>query len=264
MKEAEKMEQTTTQEEIKQKIQITVSKPKHLKDVLGIMARLGQETELSINKECLNIRFMDLANVSLTEYKLNSAACETWNINENVMVWVNIRSFQDVLKNLNKNDKLNIAIDDKSLILSIEGDFVSNYKIPLLEESKSQKVPELKYPDNRIEIESKPFFNAIKGLKKISESAVFKLIYGNFFISGDADINNIDTEISFNSEKIYIHQTGLKSKYSIDYLLRMATAYKISENMNIYFNTEYPLTIEYKKQDLYKLKFILAPKVSDY
>ena len=55
----------------------------------------------------------------------------------------------------------------------------------------------------------------------------------------------------------------VKSKYSIEYLKKMVAGSKLSEKVEIHFNKDYPLRLDYKEVDKVQLSFILAPRVEN-
>ena len=55
----------------------------------------------------------------------------------------------------------------------------------------------------------------------------------------------------------------VKAKYSIEYLKKMINGSKLSEEVLVQFNTDYPLKLEYKSVDKVMLSFILAPRVEN-
>ena len=54
-----------------------------------------------------------------------------------------------------------------------------------------------------------------------------------------------------------------KAKYSLEYLKKMIAGGKLSENVSLHFNNDYPMKLEYKVKDRLSLSFILAPRVDN-
>jgi DNA polymerase III sliding clamp (beta) subunit (PCNA family) len=65
------------------------------------------------------------------------------------------------------------------------------------------------------------------------------------------------TRISMNGDE------RVKAKYSIEYLKKMINGSKLSDEVIIQFNKDYPLKLEYKTVDKVMLSFILAPRVEN-
>ena len=56
---------------------------------------------------------------------------------------------------------------------------------------------------------------------------------------------------------------NVKARYSIEYLKKMIGGSKLADNVEIYFNKDYPLRLDYKTLDKIQLSFILAPRVEN-
>ncbi len=56
-------------------------------------------------------------------------------------------------------------------------------------------------------------------------------------------------------------QDKVKAKYSIEYLKKMVSGSKIADTVQIQFNKDYPLKVDFKEVDRVMLSFILAPRV---
>jgi DNA polymerase III sliding clamp (beta) subunit (PCNA family) len=55
----------------------------------------------------------------------------------------------------------------------------------------------------------------------------------------------------------------VQSKYSIEYLKKMIGGSKLSEQVTLEFNKDYPLKLTFKEVDKFLLSFILAPRVEN-
>ena len=84
-------------------------------------------------------------------------------------------------------------------------------------------------------------------------------------IQAEGDLSKAHIEINEN-ENTKITTDGsdkIKSKYSIEYLKKMIAGSKITDNVTIQFNKDYPLKLEFKEVDRILLSFILAPRVEN-
>ena len=91
----------------------------------------------------------------------------------------------------------------------------------------------------------------------------FEVEKGEFTIHAAGDLSQAKIEIK-EGENIKIEASGkVKSKYSIEYLKKMITASKLSGEVSLQFNKDYPLKLEYKSVDKIFLSFILAPRVEN-
>ena len=56
---------------------------------------------------------------------------------------------------------------------------------------------------------------------------------------------------------------AITAKYSLEYLKKMIKASKLTNKIQIQFDKDYPLRLDYLVKDKVSLSFILAPRVSD-
>ena len=77
-------------------------------------------------------------------------------------------------------------------------------------------------------------------------------------------MSKADVHIGPDEAKI-ISETKAKvrAKYSVEYLKKMIAGSKVSDNVDVRFNQDYPLRLDYKVIDRVSLSFILAPRVEN-
>ena len=88
---------------------------------------------------------------------------------------------------------------------------------------------------------------------------------GQLLVKAEGDLSKALIEIKSGEETVIKTESAnkFKAKYSIEYLKKMIAGGKLSDNVSIYFNTDYPLKVEYKVTDVLLLSFILAPRVDN-
>ncbi|PIN70876.1 hypothetical protein COV94_00840, partial [Candidatus Woesearchaeota archaeon CG11_big_fil_rev_8_21_14_0_20_57_5] len=84
-----------------------------------------------------------------------------------------------------------------------------------------------------------------------------------FTISAEGDLSDATVEIPASEQtKITMESDKpLKSKYSLEYLKKMAGGSKLADEVTISFNKDYPLRLDYLSLNKLQLSFILAPRV---
>jgi DNA polymerase III sliding clamp (beta) subunit (PCNA family) len=107
--------------------------------------------------------------------------------------------------------------------------------------------------------------DAIADVDVVAESVTFTADKNLFVLSAEGDLSQVNIEIKA-SENTKIEISGeekIKAKYSIEYLKKMINGSKLSDEVTIQFNKDYPLKLEYKSVDKLMLSFILAPRVEN-
>ena len=131
-------------------------------------------------------------------------------------------------------------------------------------EEKEQKVPDLKFPVS-IKTSSSILNEAIADVDVVGESVSFIAEPKKFTLQAEGDLNQVKIEIN-EDDATKVSTTNdekVKAKYSIEYLKKMINGSKLSDEVTIQFNKDYPLKLEYKDVDRVMLSFILAPRVEN-
>ncbi|MEK6916979.1 MAG: hypothetical protein AABW92_04490, partial [Nanoarchaeota archaeon] len=139
------------------------------------------------------------------------------------------------------------------------------FYLPIIElDEKEQKIPSLNFPLS-IKTNTTILSEAIEDVSIVAESVKFIADTNKFTISAEGDLSKAKIEIPADSNTTITKEGEevLKAKYSIEYLKKMMQGSKLSSEVYIRFNSDYPLRLEYKATDKLSLSFILAPRVDN-
>ncbi|MBU1974489.1 MAG: hypothetical protein KKH52_03785, partial [Nanoarchaeota archaeon] len=151
------------------------------------------------------------------------------------------------------------------LKIQLKSNTTRSFSIPTLElDDKEQRVPELTFP-LAIHTKSSILAEAIEDVSVVAESVTFLGEKEQLSVKAEGDLSKAfieikpDDQTAINTESTDKH----KAKYSLEYLKKMIAGGKLSDQVSLYFNTDYPLKLEYKVTDRLLLSFILAPRVDN-
>lgn len=247
-------------------MRLTLAEPKYLKESLSIVADLVTEARIKLTKDSLEIIAMDPANVAMVIFKLLSSAFTEYSVEEDKEIGLNLANLKQMLRRVNPTDALTLEVEENKLNIQIQGKNARRqFSLPILDiEDKSQKVPELSFPAD-IKTRSAILSEAIEDADIVAESVGFGLEEQKFMISAEGDLSKADIEIKADDETNINNDNSMviKAKYSVEYLKKMMAGSKLSDDVEIRFNTDYPLKLEYKVVDKMLLAFILAPRVEN-
>jgi DNA polymerase III sliding clamp (beta) subunit (PCNA family) len=106
--------------------------------------------------------------------------------------------------------------------------------------------------------------DAIQDADIVAESVSFIATPQAFILQAEEDLNRADVEIPADDQtKITTDSEEVRAKYSIEYLKKMITASKLTDKVQIQFNKDYPLRLDYSSLDKLSMSFILAPRVEN-
>jgi len=206
-------------------------------------------------------------NVVMVIYRLLSTNFEEYDIKEDIQVSLSLEHLSNVLKSCEDKAKLKIEITDENNKMKIvsEGKNKKEFELSLIDftDDNLQKVPSLNFPV-KIVASSASFTTAISDLGFLEEGVSLKVEEGKFSMEGKT--NTMAGKIDFETDiDVQVENTSNKyfSRYSMDYLKKFIKAEKIVNTVELSFNNDYPLKIEYKIVDKLLLGFILAPRGED-
>jgi|TARA_B100001971_G_C18207218_1_gene548394 proliferating cell nuclear antigen len=245
-------------------MRLTLAEPSYLKESISIISELVSEAKFTITKDAVELIAMDPANVAMVVFKLFSSCFTEYDIKEDTQIAINLGNLKQVLRRVNANDMLTLELAENKLKLEFTGSTKRTFHLPILEiEEKEQKVPDLSFP---VTITCAPavFTGAIEDADIVAESVSFEAEKGKFLINASGDLSDAAIEIpASDNVKIETGDETVKSKYSIEYLKKMVAGSKISNEVSIQFNKDYPLKLSFKEVDKVLLSFILAPRVEN-
>jgi len=246
-------------------MRLALAETKYFKDSISIISDLVTEARFKVTKSSLELVAMDPANVAMVIFKLLSSSFTEYKLDKDIDIAINLNNFKQILRRAGPNDMLSIELEDNKLKIQLKGSNTRTFSLPLIDiEDKEQKIPDLNFPVS-IVIPSSMLNDAIDDADIVSESVSFMAEANKMVIEAKGDLSHAKTEIiSGEDAKINIEGSGkIKSKYSVEYLKKMITASKLSDNVSIYFNKDYPLKLDYRVMDKLQMAFILAPRVEN-
>ncbi len=245
-------------------MKLTLAEPSYLKESINIISDLVNEARFKINKEAMELVAMDPANVAMVIFKLLSSCFTEYDVKEETQIAINLGSLKQILRRVSPNDMLSLELtEDNKLSIKLRGDTTRTFNLPIIElEEKEQKIPDLKFPIS-IVMPSSTLTSTVEDADIVAESVTFDVEKGKFTINAVGDLSQAKIEIK-EGDNIKIEASDkVKAKYSIEYLKKMIGASKLSENVEIKFNKDYPLKLDFKAVDKLLLSFILAPRVEN-
>ncbi|HLC52064.1 MAG TPA: proliferating cell nuclear antigen (pcna) [Candidatus Nanoarchaeia archaeon] len=247
-------------------MKIVLAEPKYFKESVSIISELVSEAKFKAGPDGLELVAMDPANVAMVAFKLLSSSFTKYEVKEPEEIAINLNSLKQILRRAKADDILTLeTTEDSKLKVEMKSSTTRSFSLPTLDlDDKEQKVPDLNFPIV-IETSSSLLSESVEDVSVVAESVTFLGEKGKLFVKAEGDLSKAFIEIK-NDETTVIKVKSddkFKGKYSLEYLKKMIAGSKISDKVNLYFNTDYPLKLEYKVTDKVLLSFILAPRVDN-
>ncbi len=237
-----------------------------LKDSISVISDLVNEARFKITRDGLELVAMDPANVAMVVFKLLSSCFVEYELDKSMEIALNLTSLKQILRRSSPNDIVSLELtEDNKLKVQFKGTTTRTFSLPLIEiDEKEQRVPNLEFPVS-INTSSSILNDAISDADVVAESVTFAAEAEKFTIEAEGDVSKALIEIKHGDKTSIKSDTSanVRSKYSLEYLKKMMAGSKLASDVNIYFNQNYPLKLEYKVVDKLLLSFILAPRVEN-
>ncbi len=246
-------------------MKLTLADSKLLKDSVSVISDLVTEARFTISKDSIDLVAMDPANVAMVIFKLLSSSFTEYKVDKEVKVALNLNNLKQVLKRAGPSDILTLELEENKFKVTIRSNTKRTFFLPIIElEDREQKIPSLNFPIS-IKTDTQILNDAIEDVSIVAESVKFSADSKKFTVSAEGDLSKAKIEIP-GDDSTTITKEGeevLKAKYSIEYLKKMIQGSKLSPDVYVRFNSDYPLKLEYKVTDKLQLSFILAPRVDN-
>ncbi|MBI2658084.1 proliferating cell nuclear antigen (pcna) [Candidatus Woesearchaeota archaeon] len=247
-------------------MRLTLAEPGYLKESISIISDLVNEARFKITPNAIELVAMDPANVAMVVFKLLSSCFTEYDVAKDVEIAINLNNLKQVLRRASPRDMLTIDLDEENrLKIQLKSSTTRTFNLPIIDlEEKEQKVPDLKFPVT-VKTSSSILNEAIADVDVVGESVAFIAEPKKFTLQAEGDLNQAKIEIK-EDDSTKITMSGderVKAKYSIEYLKKMISGSKLSDEVVIQFSKDYPLKLEYKTVDKVMLSFILAPRVEN-
>jgi proliferating cell nuclear antigen len=247
-------------------MKLTLAEPKYFKDSITIISDLVNEARFKITKNAIELVAMDPANVAMVDFKLLSSTFVEYDVEKEQEIGINLVDMKQVLRRAKPNDTVSFEVtSDNRIQLTFKGVNTRTFSLPIIElEEREQRVPDLHFPVT-ITTTSANLSDAVEDVDIVAESVTLLAEPQKFTIQAEGDMSRAKIEIKKDDEtdiKTDTHDK-VKAKYSIEYLKKMISGSKIADTVQIQFNKDYPLKLEFKEVDKVMLCFILAPRVDN-
>lgn len=245
-------------------MELILENPTLFKKSMEIISDIVLEGTIVFKPDYLELVALNSNNVVMVIFRLLQTNFEKYDVKEDVQISLSLDHLSSVLKSCDDKAKLILEVDDGSNKLKIisEGKNKKEFELSLIDfrDENLQKVPNLSFPI-KIVSASTAFNSAISDLGFLEEGVGLKVEKGKFSMEGKT--NSMSGKVDFTTDvdvSVEDSNANYHSRYSMDYLKKFIKAEKIVNNVELSFNNDYPLKIEYKILDKLLLGFILAPR----
>src|SRR3989338_1392435 len=242
----------------------TASDVKLLRDSIDTAAQIIDEANFKFKPEGLELTASDRAMVVVVDLKISAKAFSDYNCDKEETAGLNLLNFLTILRRAGPSDKISLKLDGSRLHVTLTGDSVRNFAVPILELSTGEvpNIGQFNCPATA-EVRADVISDGISDADVIADSAIFEL-GENFRMSAESDSSKTELILEKGSVALPVltAEAKVKSRYPLEYLKKMIKAGKICDRAKISLGNDYPLRMDFVSE-LCKISFVLAPRVSE-
>jgi len=241
--------------------------------ILQNIRAYSEHVVMNISKDGLFMQGMDSSHCSFFEIKLNPSWFDvfyydedndisTLGINTNILhkIITIFKDGQTIVLEVQDDDRLNI-----SFIGGNDKIFNKYFEIPLMD--IQQETVKITIDDTDVELimTSKSFHELINQFQNFDEnlSLHFTEEEVSMFSDGIYGLMKVNINLDDVTEYSVVEELDIKQSYSLKYIAMMCLFNKLSDEFNMTFSEDKPMTGRYDLDDESFVKFYLATKVID-
>lgn len=241
---------------------LVLENPSLLKKSIDIISDIVLEGTFVFKPDYMELVALNSNNVVMVIFRLLATNFTKYDVEEDKQISLSLEHLSQVLKTCDDNSELQLLIkEDGKLQIISNSKSKKEFALALIDfaDDNLQKVPNLEFPV-KIVTSSANLSNAINDLGFIEEGLALSVKNDVFIMEGKT--NSMAGKVEFLENVDVKNNSGsdILCRYSMEYLKKFSKADKLVKTVEMSFNSDYPLKIEYKILDKLLLGFILAPR----
>lgn len=243
--------------------------PATLMDALDAAVTLVDECKIHLNKDGIEIRAVDPANVGMVDLSLEKEAFEQYRAHGDI-IGVNLERLMNVLGMLDKNEPATLEIQDNKLHVANNG---LEFNISLIDPNSIRAEPDI--PDinlpAEVTLEGNQITRGIRAADMVSDHIILGVDEQEKIFTVDAEGDTDDVHLELDEATLLSLTPGdANSIYSLDYLKDMDKAIPADAELTIELGEEFPAMMSYEKvytdtdadiDATLSVVFMLAPRI---
>lgn len=247
------------------KFNIKTNNVNEIKALFGTVSSLNEEPSLSIDNEGIYFRTMDPLHVALIDIRISANNFEKYQVDHDGYFSLNSDEIVKYLRTLDKNDSLEISLNDNEMIEFKTRSSMTKFKINEASDPFLTPLPKLAF-DTRLVIDLKTFKKMVKKCMLIDDYLIFKTNDQRFEMSA---INPDRRETKEVLEKGMMSLKDLDVKYdteamySSEYISTLIKPISSDIPIQLEFSSRRPLKMTITINPNFIISYYLAPRVEN-
>jgi len=239
-----------------------------IKDSMKTISDLISEGLFQLTDEGVRLVAADPAMVALVDFNIEKDIFETFELDEEDKVGLNLENLYSILRRANSSDTITFEVneDESKFYIKMENSSTRNFSLPILNLSEDD-IPDtesLNQFEVDADLETTVLESAIKDAMVVGDSVTVSADDDSIKIVAEGDQSNVDFTITEGSEGVMSIDGGeAKSMFSLDYLSSMVKAKKLSDTVELRLGNDFPMRLNFDVPEKARLSFVLAPRIEE-
>jgi proliferating cell nuclear antigen len=237
-----------------------------IQDSMKTISDLISEGLFQLEEDGIKLVAADPAMVALVDFQIEEDVFETFELDEETKVGLNLENFYSILKRANSGDTITLETrGDSKFYITMENNSTREFSLPILNLSEDDipSTDDLEYSVTA-ELETSVFEGAVKDALVVGDSVVIEATDSGLTVTAEGDQSNVDFEIGKDADGVLEFSGGeARSMFSLDYLNSMIKAKKLSDTVGVSLGDDFPMKLEFTVPDQAVLSFVLAPRIEE-
>lgn len=238
-----------------------------VQDSMKTISDLISEGLFQLKEDGIHLIAADPAMVALVDFKIEKDVFETYDLDEETKVGLNLENFNSILRRANSGDTLTFEVkeDESKFYITMEDSSTRDFSLPILNLSEDD-IPSTDQLDFDVtaELETSVLENAIKDAMVVGDSVTISSDGDSLTIEAEGDQSNVKFNIQEGSEGLMeIDGSQCKSMFSLDYLNSITGAKKLSDTLQLRLGNDFPMRLNFEVPEKARLSFVLAPRIEE-
>jgi proliferating cell nuclear antigen len=229
-------------------------------DTLGVVV---EDARFDFGENGLEIRVVDPSHVAMIQMNIDSAAFDTWELDE-TKLGLELRKIKELVSLGGPTDMIEMAYGDETGVLTVNLGKIDRNIRPLDNSTMTPPtLPELNLPC-KVTISGADFTQALRAARQVGDLVNFSIDENTFTVHVLGSTDSVT--VAFNKDELqHIECEGpARSQYSLTYLVPLSKVFGNLESVNIGFGENYPLSMSFNFYDgAAEVQYFLAPRVEN-
>jgi proliferating cell nuclear antigen len=229
-------------------------------ETLGVVV---EDARFDFGENGLEIRVVDPSHVAMIQMNIDSAAFDTWELDE-TKLGLELRKIKELVSLGGPTDMIEMAYGDETGVLTVNLGKIDRNIRPLDNTTMNPPtLPELKLPC-KVTISGSDFTQALKAARQVGDLVNFSIDENTFTVHVQGSTDSVT--VAFNKDELQHMECEkpARSQYSLTYLVPLSKIFGNLESVNIGFGENYPLSMSFNFHDgAAEVQYFLAPRVEN-